>query len=280
LKCFLEAENRFEEAGKSQEVAHILSTISFFGGIGLSLCLDFVLYHVCGFHDPDIHIDRISDKDKELTEIQKLNRQFDNSSKKTVDDEKYKKGGASLDLPSSGCESEICTSTIQDGMMGMSATEAKTVIDVGLSTAVALALHNFPEGIVTFISTLSNPTFGIGVAIAIAIHNIPEGIAVSIPIYYATGSKWKAFSYSMLAGLAEPLGALVAYLMLRSLNMNMLLFAAVLGMVAGIMVLVAVHKIIPLAFRSDSSNRYASSSILGGMGIMGASLILIQTFAS
>ena len=82
---------------------------------------------------------------------------------------------------------------------------------MGLFSALAIAIHNFPEGIATFISAIEDPTLGISVAIAVAIHNIPEGIAVSVPIYFATSSRKKAFSYSFLSGLSEPIGAVVGY---------------------------------------------------------------------
>ena len=81
-------------------------------------------------------------------------------------------------------------------------------------TALAIGIHNFPEGLATFTAALTNPQIGIAIAVAVAIHNIPEGIAVSVPVYYATGSKRKAFRLSFLSGIAEPLGALVGYLIL------------------------------------------------------------------
>ena len=85
---------------------------------------------------------------------------------------------------------------------------------MGLFTALALAIHNFPEGLATFMSGLVDPSLGVGIAIAIAIHNIPEGIAVSMPIYYATGSRKKAFFYSFLSGIVEPVGAIIGYFIL------------------------------------------------------------------
>lgn len=77
---------------------------------------------------------------------------------------------------------------------------------MGLLTGLAIGLHNFPEGLATFVATLSNPSLGIALAIAIALHNIPEGVCVSMPVYYATGSKWKAFMWAFLSGVSEPIG--------------------------------------------------------------------------
>ena len=93
---------------------------------------------------------------------------------------------------------------------------------MGLFSALAIGIHNFPEGLATFMGALTDPTLGISIAVAIAIHNIPEGIAVSVPIYYATGSRKKAFWFSFLSGLAEPLGALIGFLLLKVSGIPML----------------------------------------------------------
>jgi ZIP family zinc transporter len=90
----------------------------------------------------------------------------------------------------------------------------RRLLRTGLFTAVAIAIHNFPEGLATFAAALQDPVTGMAIAFAVALHNIPEGISVSVPIYYATGDRGKAFVYSFLSGLAEPFGAGVAYLLL------------------------------------------------------------------
>ena len=94
------------------------------------------------------------------------------------------------------------------------AFEEHKLLRMGYFTALAIAIHNFPEGLATFAAALSDPALGMSIAVAIAIHNIPEGISVSVPVYYATGSKKKAFVYSFLSGLAEPVGALIGYTIL------------------------------------------------------------------
>lgn len=143
---------------------------------------------------------------------------------------------------------------------------------VGFVVALSIAIHNFPEGIATFTSALGSLDIAIPITVAIAIHNIPEGIAVSVPIYHATGSRKKAFTYSFLSGLAEPLGALIAYFFLMpywSPTIN----GIVLGVVSGIMVFISLDELLP------SSEKYGEHhiSILGlvtGMVIMGFSLYL------
>jgi ZIP family zinc transporter len=112
---------------------------------------------------------------------------------------------------------------------------------MGLFTALAIAIHNFPEGLATFLAALQDPTLGFAIAVAIALHNIPEGISVSVPIFYATGNRKKAFLYSLLSGLAEPVGASVAYLLLLFLvggdsgGIPLQFMGILFGGVAGIM---------------------------------------------
>lgn len=145
---------------------------------------------------------------------------------------------------------------------------------MGLLTALAIAIHNFPEGIATFMAAENNPSIGIAIAVAIALHNIPEGVAVSIPIYYATGSKKRAFGYSLLSGLAEPLGALLAYLLLMPF-MNDVVLGGVLASVAGIMVYISVDELLPAA-REYGKPHVAIWGMVIGMIIMSASLILLS----
>ena len=120
---------------------------------------------------------------------------------------------------------------------------------MGLMTALAIGIHNFPEGIATFATAVENPTLGIAIAVAIAIHNIPEGIAVSIPVFYATGDRMKAFRYSLLSGLAEPVGALLAYFILMPF-MSPVMMGCILAGVAGIMVFISIDELLPRIRRS------------------------------
>ena len=144
---------------------------------------------------------------------------------------------------------------------------------MGLFTALAIAIHNFPEGLATFIAALTDPSIGIAIAVAIAIHNIPEGIAVSVPIYYATGSKKKAFIYSFISGLSEPVGALIGYLILMPF-LNELIFGILFGAVAGIMVFISLDELLPAA-REYGEHHLSIYGLIGGMAIMAVSLLLL-----
>ena len=143
---------------------------------------------------------------------------------------------------------------------------------MGMFTALAIAIHNFPEGLATFASALSDPSLGIAIAVAIAIHNIPEGIAVSIPIFYATGSRKKAFFYSFLSGLAEPVGALIGYLLLFSF-FNEVVLGVLFASVAGIMVFISLDELLPAA-REYGESHLSIYGLIAGMVVMAISLLL------
>ncbi|CFX18086.1 Zinc transporter ZupT [Syntrophomonas zehnderi OL-4] len=144
---------------------------------------------------------------------------------------------------------------------------------LGIMTAMAIAIHNFPEGMATFVSVLHDPSVGIVIALAIAIHNIPEGIAISVPVYYATGDKRKAFLYSFLSGLSEPLGALIAYLILLPFLSEALL-ALLFAAIAGIMVFISLDGLLPAA-REYGENHHAIYGMIAGMMVMALSLLLM-----
>lgn len=147
------------------------------------------------------------------------------------------------------------------------------LLRMGVFTAVAIAIHNFPEGLATFMSALEDPSLGISIAVAIAIHNIPEGIAVAVPIYYATGSRHRAFTWSFLSGLSEPLGALIGYFLLRPFLSDGL-FGIVFAGVAGIMVFISLDELLPAA-EQYGEHHSAIYGLILGMGVMALSLLLI-----
>ena len=144
---------------------------------------------------------------------------------------------------------------------------------MGVMTALAIGIHNFPEGIATFTSAVDNMALGVAIAVAIAIHNIPEGIAVSIPIYYATGDRRKAFRLSLLSGLAEPGGAVLAYLGLTPF-MTPTLMGCILAGVAGIMVFISIDELLPAA-REYGEAHISIYGVVAGMALMAVSLILL-----
>ncbi len=154
------------------------------------------------------------------------------------------------------------------------ALKYKKLFRMGIMAALAIAIHNFPEGLATFISALKDVKLGIPIAVAIAIHNIPEGVAVSVPIYYATGSRKKAFIYSFLSGLAEPVGAIVGYLILMPF-INDMMFGILFAAVAGIMVFISLDELLPSA-REYGEHHYSIYGLVAGMMVMAVSLLLLM----
>jgi ZIP family zinc transporter len=143
---------------------------------------------------------------------------------------------------------------------------------MGFFSALAIAIHNFPEGLATFTGALKDPALGLSIAVAVAIHNIPEGIAVSVPLYYATGSKKKAFVWSFLSGVSEPIGALVGYFLLRQF-FNDLTFGILFAAVAGIMVYISLDELLPTA-EKYGEHHVAIYGVISGMIVMAVSLLL------
>jgi ZIP family zinc transporter len=152
--------------------------------------------------------------------------------------------------------------------------EQKRLLRMGVFVALAIAIHNFPEGLATFLLVLDDPEIGIALAIAVAMHNIPEGIAVSVPVYYATKSKIKAFRLSFLSGLAEPAGAVIGYLILAPF-LNDFVLGVVFAMVAGVMVFLAIDTLLPTA-RNSARGHLTVYGLIGGMAVMAGSLVLLS----
>lgn len=148
----------------------------------------------------------------------------------------------------------------------------KKLMRMGVFSAIAIAIHNFPEGLATFAAGLTNPEIALPIAVAIAIHNIPEGIAVSIPLYYATGSRRKAFFLSFLSGLSEPVGALIGYFLLMQL-FNQTVFGVLFAGVAGIMVFISLDELLPTA-EEYGKHHLAIYGLISGMVVMAVSLLL------
>lgn len=167
-----------------------------------------------------------------------------------------------------------------EGLHDHSAHHQK-LMRMGLFTALAIGIHNFPEGVATFLAALQDPSLGVAISVAIALHNIPEGISVSVPIFYATGNRPKAFFYSMLSGLAEPVGAGIAYLALRFFlgGDDGVVPPQVMGMlfggVAGIMVYISLDELLPTS-RAYGKGHDSLLGLVAGMLVMALSLLLMK----
>lgn len=157
----------------------------------------------------------------------------------------------------------------------------KKLLRMGLFTALAIAIHNLPEGLATFLAALQDPKLGVAIAVAIAMHNIPEGVSVSVPIYYATGNRKKAFVYSVLSGLAEPVGAGVGYLFLLHFfagDAGVIppeVMGVLFGGIAGVMVYISLDELLPTS-RAYGKGHDSLLGLMGGMLVMALSLLLMK----
>jgi ZIP family zinc transporter len=178
---------------------------------------------------------------------------------------------------------EVTEGTYENPVSGVHdhGSHHRKLMRMGLFTALAIAIHNFPEGLATFLAALQDPTLGVAIAVAIALHNIPEGISVSVPIFYATGNRKRAFTYSLLSGLAEPVGAGVAYVALRFLvgGEAGVIPSQVMGMlfggVAGIMVYISLDELLPTS-RAYGKGHDSIFGLIAGMSLMAVSLLLMK----
>ena len=151
--------------------------------------------------------------------------------------------------------------------------KAVSLKKMGLLTATAIAIHNFPEGLVTFTSAYKDIGIGIMIAIAIAIHNIPEGISASLPIFFATGDRKKAFLVSFFSGITEPLGAIMGYLIMKP-YLNDGLIGILFAIVSGIMMFISLEELLPMA-REYEKSRLTILSVILGMLVMAITLIMM-----
>lgn len=176
-------------------------------------------------------------------------------------------------IPKSNNPHEVRTVEDVNAVKTKPSIDEERLMKMGLFTALAIAIHNFPEGIATFMAALQDPNVGVAIAIAVAIHNIPEGIAVAVPIYFATGNRRKAFKLSFFSGLAEPVGAFVAFLILMPF-LNDVMFGIIFAGVAGIMVFISLDELLPAAKKYDETH-LSIYGLVAGMAVMAISLVLL-----
>merc|ERR1711935_455539 len=153
------------------------------------------------------------------------------------------------------------------------AEEKKNLQKMGLNTALAIGLHNFPEGLATFVATLQDPRVGAILGIAIAIHNIPEGLCVALPIYYSSGNRMKGFTWGLLSGASEFVAALLGWAILANI-MSDIAYGVLFGLVAGMMIMISIKELLPTAHVYDKGDTVVSLSFIIGMLVMALSLVL------
>mmetsp|Transcript_11200 Transcript_11200/g.15734 ORF Transcript_11200/g.15734 Transcript_11200/m.15734 type:complete len:360 (-) Transcript_11200:359-1438(-) len=300
-EIFVKSQIGFEDAGFSTSNAYLYASLSFFGGIAFGKTLDVLVHKLDKSHSHDLP-DR--PEEASTTDIEDSQTSYDQTVDKpsktnatlpqavtspdltTLNLDKAGKtvAGAGLGSPAgkgsrrgmlttAGSATSLDTEAT-DGTHSKEPKDAR-LVRMGVLTALAIGLHNFPEGLATFVATLDDPSVGGALAVAIAIHNVPEGLCVAIPIYYATGSRAKAFGWALVSGISEPIGAGLGWLVLSAVFSDVL-YGVLFGLVAGMMVNICLHELIPTAHRHDPKDTIVSNCLVAGMAIMALSLVLFQ----
>jgi zinc transporter ZupT len=215
--------------------------------------------------------DDASNNEDKLTKLNKLHQMA-----KEMKDFEEKKKERDICLMSGIPEAVVHANQHFEGLQELEQQrqERDCMMPMSYKTAFAIALHNFPEGLATFVATLGDAKMGLVMAIGIAIHNIPEGLAVALPLYYATGNRTKAFLVASLSGFTEVVAALLGWAVLAT-AFSPTLYAVVFGIVSGMMVLISVRELMPTAHKHDPDDKYVTISIVVGMMVMALSLALI-----
>jgi len=249
----------------NRHIGALWSTVAFFLGILFIALIDLAVPHDTNPHD--------FAEEGELSAISTLGSGHATATEPALEAAECAPGGE----PVVPCDEPVpagATDAEAHAILKRRYERRSSLMRAGLFTALAIGIHNFPEGLATFATALSNVGVGVAIAIAIAIHNIPEGISVSVPIFYATGDRKKAFRLSFLSGLAEPAGALIGYLVLLPFLTHSLL-ASLMAFVAGIMVYISVDELLPLAHRYGRGHAVIVGITLG-MAVMAATILVLS----
>lgn len=294
IEIFGKSQSAFEDSGLSEANAYLFATLCFFVGFLLMLALDRIVHLLdpddIGHQDIDFDIaDALEktahDDENNATDISEV----ECLALKTHGDETDEETGLGYEMVL-GSTNDVEDQTAEEAKALKSENEAaeqkkQTIMEkkrkesvqklerMGLVTALAIGIHNFPEGLATFVATLDDPAVGAALAVAIAIHNIPEGICVAMPIYFANGDRHKAFMWAVVSGLSEVVAAALGWLVLSHV-LGDVVYAILFGGVSGMMVNICAYQLIPTAHKYDPEDTVVSHSILVGMMIMALSLVI------
>jgi ZIP family zinc transporter len=285
VEIFQKGVGSFEEVGFESGLAYALSTLCFFAGILITHLLHLVVHYIEEQHGVDLEVTppaKAEDKLHKLKSEEKGNGELKSTSvSSSSDEEEVSEADIMIESPLAKKRKEhgkkrfsANAFDIETGSGASALTSnGKKLKKMGLMTALAIGLHNFPEGLATFVATLDDPAVGAALAVAIAIHNIPEGMCVAIPIYYSTGSRFKAFLWALFSGISEPIGALLGYLVLQS-TMGPSTYGILFASISGMMTYIVFKELLPTAHRYDPEDKVVSASVFAGMLLMALSLVL------
>jgi len=292
------AVGHFLDGGYETSFAFLYATLCFFGGIPLTIGLDYIAnmvldrsyrkgQHVPIKHDLEGTVSSVVASQVACEELQLVNGDHKtiiasnslgdiNSGTRTKEMASDVESSCNDSIPVINAASHGIKMSEADLKLFMGDEDSHNFAHAGLLAGLAIAVHNLPEGLVTFISYMSSPYLGITTALAIAIHNIPEGMVVALPVYYATGSKLKAFFWSTVAGMTEPLGAILGLIIACTGELSNTVFGVLFGLISGIMVYVSLVELYPKAKKYDPNDKVTTKMIIVGMVVMALSLVIIE----
>lgn len=302
VEIFAKSNDSFVNAGFDKNTAFTYATLCFFGGVvtmmGLNVMVDCMLgKHQHHSDDAEItpetkkptreSLDRHLAEDpvdvpscpcdnpvKRLDNVQQIANVLEHEMEDAAKQEtKTVEAVAQIDNASQSVESQPQIESEDEEMK--EEEEAQRLHKMGLNTAIAIGLHNFPEGLATFVAALDDPKVGAVLAVAIAIHNIPEGLCVALPIYYASGNRMKGFLWALLSGASEFIAALLGWVILANV-FSETTYAILFGLVAGMMIMISMRELLPTAHVYDNGDTVVSYSFIVGMIVMALSLCLFQ----
>jgi ZIP family zinc transporter len=263
VEIFVKSQGAFEEDGREPTDAYLCATVCLFAGMALLRLISMLVHRMGHSHGDAL--------DNALNAAQPEGEP--GAAQPAHVTVALEEGSSAAAAPQEN-SAEADTSEAQKQQK--EATHNAELQKMGINTAVAIAIHNFPEGLATFVATLAEPSVGITLAIAIGIHNIPEGLCVALPIYYATDSRLKGFLWALLSGISEPVGALIGYAIIKSTgdDMSQVVYGVLFGLVAGMMIMIVILELLPTAYRYDPTDTCVTNSVVVGMLVMAASLCL------
>eukprot|EP00123_Amoebidium_parasiticum_P008682 comp18953_c0_seq1/m.21216 comp18953_c0_seq1/g.21216 ORF comp18953_c0_seq1/g.21216 comp18953_c0_seq1/m.21216 type:complete len:345 (-) comp18953_c0_seq1:430-1464(-) len=279
VEIFVQSYDHFKLAGIKHTAAYIYSTLSLFLGFLAVFALEALVHWIDPVHGAE------SIEAREVHQVAVTQTAENEQAEIAAQQARDGISGAVEIVPSNTSNNKDVESQlpkpkssvpvmldVDSEASGLSASERQRLYKAGLMTAIAITIHNFPEGMATFVAALDNPQLGATLAIAIAVHNIPEGLAVAVPTYFATGKQSKAFLFVVVSAVAEPIAAFITWLFLAE-YLNNIAFGILFGVVAGMMTLVSFQELLPGARQHDPNDKIVTKFLVLGMGIMAFSLI-------
>mmetsp|Transcript_20759 Transcript_20759/g.41959 ORF Transcript_20759/g.41959 Transcript_20759/m.41959 type:complete len:348 (+) Transcript_20759:34-1077(+) len=276
VEIFWKSNDAFVDAGYKENAAYGLAFALFFVGIIVIQLIDLLVHQISDYeHDLEEELNVVLEKNDPKSQS---NQGDPAAETKQIPPESSIPRESSIGMtaiPRQGSAAiEASKEDVESG--DKSDMHQRKLSKMGLMTALAIGIHNFPEGLATFLGALDDPSVGAALAVAIGIHNIPEGLCVAIPIYYSTGNRHVAFGWALLSGISEPIGALIGYAIVVAAggSISPLAYGILFGMVGGMMVSICIKELLPTAFRYDPRDKVVTYAFMVGMAVMALSLVL------